>query len=193
MKQWIRNGIWGLALAGSLAGAGTLTMEQQAQQLAKTFGGQLKSVLQGAMHSGGPVQALNVCKANAPQIASTIASTIGMDKGWKVGRTSLKVRNPSNAPDAWETVVLQQWSQQLAAGTPLAELKAATVMEMNGKPTFRYMQAIPTGELCLTCHGSQLASPVQEALAELYPQDQATGFKQGDLRGAFTLQKVAEE
>ncbi|MFT6919058.1 MAG: hypothetical protein ACJA2G_001693 [Cognaticolwellia sp.] len=58
------------------------------------------------------------------------------------------------------------------------------------KSVLRYMKAIPTGGLCLACHGSKLADDVSSKVNELYPNDQATGFKLGDIRGAFTLQKI---
>ena len=51
------------------------------------------------------------------------------------------------------------------------------------------MKAIPTGEVCLKCHGSNVAPDVKAAIGELYPEDQATGFKAGELRGAFSVSK----
>ena len=51
----------------------------------------------------------------------------------------------------------------------------------------RFMAPIMTGPLCLTCHGAQLSPAVKAALAKDYPGDQATGFKAGDLRGAFSI------
>jgi hypothetical protein len=33
---------------------------------------------------------------------------------------------------------------------------------------------------------------VKAKLAELYPKDRATGFKEGDIRGAFTLTKTLQ-
>ena len=59
--------------------------------------------------------------------------------------------------------------------------------EKDGKRVFRYMKAIPTGALCLNCHGTTLAPEVAAKLHELYPADAATGFNAGDLRGAFTI------
>jgi len=47
------------------------------------------------------------------------------------------------------------------------------------------MKVIPTAEVCLKCHGSTLAPGVDKVLSELYPQDKATGYKKGDIRGAF--------
>ena len=55
------------------------------------------------------------------------------------------------------------------------------------------MKAIPTGGLCLQCHGTAIAPPVAEKLAELYPGDKATGFEQGDLRGAFVITRQLDQ
>jgi hypothetical protein len=53
------------------------------------------------------------------------------------------------------------------------------------------MKAIPTSAVCLECHGATLASGAHDVLAELYPEDCATGFSEGDIRGAFvTIRKL---
>ena len=49
------------------------------------------------------------------------------------------------------------------------------------------MKAIPTASLCLACHGEQLDSITRARIEKLYPRDQALGYKQGDIRGAFTI------
>ena len=42
---------------------------------------------------------------------------------------------------------------------------------------------------CLMCHGpkEQVLPDVQAAIGRAYPNDQATGFQEGDLRGWFWL------
>ena len=65
----------------------------------------------------------------------------------------------------------------------------AEVVEMNGQKSFRYMKAIPTGKVCLNCHGAELKPAVSKELDMLYTDDKARGFKAGDIRGAFTLSK----
>ena len=60
-------------------------------------------------------------------------------------------------------------------------------VENDGKKNFRFMKAIPTGEVCLKCHGSEMKPGIKAKLQELYPNDKATGFKLGDIRGAFTI------
>jgi hypothetical protein len=104
-----------------------------------------------------------------------------------IARTSLKLRQPDNAPDEWETRQLQSFERRKAAGENPAGIEVGEYVQSGGKTLFRYMKAIPTGEVCLNCHGSALAPEVTAKLKELYPADAATGFKLGDLRGAFTI------
>jgi len=158
----------------------------EAKGLIKQFATQLKGELQAAMKTGGPVNAISVCKDRAPAIAHSLSE----QSGWQVARTSLKTRNPDNAPDGWERAVLEQFEADKAAGKDPQTLARAETVESDGAKTFRFMKAIPTGEVCLACHGGDNVKPETEAkLAELYPEDTARGFKVGDIRGAFTLSK----
>ena len=52
------------------------------------------------------------------------------------------------------------------------------------------MKAIPTGEVCLACHGKDINPDVASALDAAYPQDQARGYALGDIRGAFSVSKA---
>lgn len=159
---------------------------EQAKGLVKQFATQLQSELKAAMKAGGPVKAIGVCHERAPAIAASLSE----QSGWKVARTSLKTRNPGNAPDDWERAVLEEFEAAKAAGKDPKMLVKAETVTVDGAKTFRFMKAIPTGEVCLACHGGDSVAPATEArLAELYPQDAARGFKVGDIRGAFTLSK----
>ena len=142
---------------------------------------ELKGELKSAMKEGGPVNAIEVCNTVAPAIAKKQSEK----SGWDVGRTSLKVRNPDNAPDAWEREVLNRFEARKADGEPPQKLMHAEVVEQDGQ--VRVMKAIPTGEVCLKCHGSNIDPKVEAKLDELYPNDKARGFSKGDIRGAFTL------
>ena len=144
----------------------------------------LKSALQAAMEQGGPVAAVGVCHDEAAVIAQQICE----EEGVIVGRTSAKFRNPGNSPDGWEQAGLAAFTARIAAGEKPQDLEMyATITEADGNRTFRYLKAIPTAPLCLKCHGSELAPDLVQKLAELYPQDLATGFGVGDMRGAFTV------
>lgn len=178
-------------LLASLAPAALLAAEQaptppwveQSRQLASSLGSQLKAELTAAIAAGGPVAAIDVCHTRAPQIAAQLSE----ESGAQVGRTALRVRNPANAPDDTEREVLEQFSTELSSGKAQGPLEAVFEIDRNGQVERRYMRAIPTDALCLTCHGKSLAPEVAAAIARDYPGDQATGFEQGQLRGAFVV------
>jgi hypothetical protein len=46
-----------------------------------------------------------------------------------------------------------------------------------------YVEPIYVKPVCLACHGGNVDPGVKAKLAELYPEDQATGFREGDFRG----------
>lgn len=155
----------------------------ESRDTSMTFMKSLKGALQTAMKGGGPVNAIAVCQEQAPAIAADLST----ERGASVGRTSLKPRNPANAPDAWERAVLEKFEARKASGEDPATLEHSEVVEQGGKRVFRYMKAIPTAPVCLNCHGEKLDPAVADKIRELYPRDQATGFSIGDIRGAFTI------
>jgi hypothetical protein len=170
-------------------------MKQRAAEskaVVQQFFGKLKGELVSAMKSDGPVKAIEVCNTVAPAIAKAES-----DKhGWVVGRTSLKTRNPSNAPDAWETAVLKRFEERAAAGESPAKMTYFEVVEQDGKKAFRFMKAIGMPPLdkapCLKCHGENIEPAVAAKLDELYPNDMARGYKPGMIRGAFTITQPME-
>lgn len=156
-----------------------------ARALAVELGGKLKGELSAALASGGPIQALAVCKVAAPAIAGDLSANTGST----VGRTALKVRNPANAPDAFETAVLKRFIEDAAKGADPAGLEHAEIVDAGGRRSMRYMKAIPMAAApCATCHGTAVAPDLLQAIRELYPADEAVGFKAGDIRGAFTIE-----
>jgi hypothetical protein len=170
----------------AVAGTDTTLDGQQAHAIVQQFATTLKGELEGAIKSGGPTKAVGVCKEKAPAIAASLAE----QTGWKVGRTSLKLRNAAlNSPDAWEQRVLKQFDERKAAGQPVPGMTYAEVVQGDSGNTYRYMQAIPTAEVCLACHGSNIEPGLAESIDQAYPDDQARGYAVGDIRGAFTLSK----
>lgn len=155
----------------------------QSKAAVKEFMGQLKGELQTAMKAGGPTMAIDVCKDKAPKIASSLSAKYG----WKIARTSLKTRNPGNTPDAWETEVLKKFEERKSNGEAVKPMAYFEEVSTQDGKSFRFMKAIPTGKVCLACHGTNIAPNVAAKLKENYPEDKATGFKLGDIRGAFTI------
>lgn len=174
-----------LPLGAASAEPDTAQLVAESKVIVQQFMGKLKGELQAAMKAGGPVNAIGVCNKVAP----TIASEQSKKSGWEVARTSLKLRNPNNAPDAWEQEILEKFEARKAAGEAVKPMADYAIVEEDGRKVFRFMKAIPTGQVCLKCHGAKLAPAVAAKLDELYPTDRARGFQAGDIRGAFTLKK----
>lgn len=172
-----------LLVVGYSTTAGADTTDEQQQQaaaLADSFVSMLKPQLKQAMTTGGPTHAIAVCADVAPGIADALSA----ESDWSVRRVSLKSRNASRAiPDDWERKVLLDFDRRQAAGDPPADLHVGEVV--NGQ--YRYMQAQVVEPLCLVCHGEALASDVQETLQEYYPDDWATGYTLGEVRGAISV------
>ncbi|PHS25710.1 MAG: hypothetical protein COA83_04655 [Methylophaga sp.] len=161
----------------------------QSKAVIKEFATTLKGALVGAMKSGGPTEAIQVCNQVAPMIAATLSEKYGLE----IARTSLKVRNPDNKANCWEQKVLKQFEDRKQAGEEITTLIVSEKVASGDSQELRIMKAIPTGKVCLSCHGSNIAEPVQASLSELYPGDQATGYQLGDIRGAFTIRKTIEQ
>ncbi len=142
----------------------------------KTLKTSLKTRLVGAMKSGGPVAALSACKADAGTLTAA-AQTAGV----KLGRTSHRLRNPANAPPAWAKELVDEAAKRRRDKVPAR----MTVDRGDGKRG--YLEMIGMGGVCTACHGpaADLDPKVSAALAKHYPDDAATGFNTGDVRGWF--------
>jgi hypothetical protein len=158
---------------------------EEARQATMTFQNALKKELMSAMQSGGPKKAIEVCHSRAPEIAEEISN----QTGWEIGRTSLKTRNENNIPDDLERKVLEQFGQRKEDGEALSNLE----WWQDNKGAIAYMKAIPMKGICASCHGSNVSSSLKQHIKQFYPSDMATGFKVGDVRGAFTMKKYLKE
>ncbi len=141
---------------------------ENSRALTQALGSRLQAQLLQALSEQGPAAAIEVCRDVAPQIAAELSR----QSGAKVGRTSLRWRNPLNAPEDWQAEVLgdefEEFFAQHAGGA-------------------RYMRVIRLGAVCATCHGQNISPQIEASLAEHYPYDLATGYEVGDVRGAFVV------
>ncbi len=135
----------------------------------------LRARLQGAMKEGGPTAAVRVCADEA----QALAHAAGERHGATVGRSSLRLRNPADAPPDWVAAWLGEQGERTAAGVEgFARVEGGHA---------RVVRPIAIEAPCLTCHGppASIVPEVQAVLAERYPADAATGYALGDLRGAL--------
>lgn len=133
----------------------------------------------------GVEQAIDVCRHAAPEIEARIAR----ETGWQVRRVALRTRNPANAADAREAGILRSFEVRSLGGQDASLLRSTALVERDGRQWVHFMQAIPTFDGCLACHGDNVAPSVAAAIRALYPKDDALGYKVGDIRGAFSMMK----
>jgi len=187
-----RAAIFGFALTIGAAAASPAWAQQpgwldEARKVATSVPPKLVAVLIEEIDKGGPESAIAVCKDKAPLLAKAAAD----ESGWSVRRVSLRNRNPRAVPDAWERSALEDFDRRAAAGESPATLEKAELVQENGVGVRRYIRALPAQQLCLQCHGSteQLKPAVVERLRALYPDDKATGYAVGQIRGAMTIRR----
>lgn len=175
-----------IAFAAIAAKVETSTLRQLANIKITTFNHQLRTTLQSNIELGTLKKHLNGCGHIEQNLM--IQNSTG---GWQIARTSLKVRNPSNAPDSWEYAQLTAFQSAYQKGKTIDKLSVERLSTVGpNKVVYKYMKGIEAEAICLNCHGVNLSKEVKQNLAIHYPDDQATGYQVGDLMGAFVLQKV---
>ncbi len=133
----------------------------------------LFAALAEAVAADGAAGAIGVCKDQAPRIATAVSR----DHGLMIGRTSGRTRNPANIAPPWALGALQQH--------PVEPVAFA-----NTDGSLGVLMPIRMMSTCLACHGEPdvMQPDVRAALAKSYPNDTATGYREGDLRGWFWIE-----
>jgi Protein of unknown function (DUF3365) len=156
----------------------------KARELTHAYSEKLRAGILKALKDGGPVGAIGACNTLAPELNTSITES----STFEISRTSMRVRNPDNAPDAWEQAILELFQKSYAAGGDTKALESYDVVTtQEGQRLFRYMRPITMREPCLVCHGPSVAQDVKAEIAKYYTDDKAVGFNLGELRGAFSL------
>ena len=148
-------------------------------QVFKAYQKDVVGSLKAALTGGGTVAAITVCK----EVAAGLKERFRDMPEVTVRRVAQRYRNADHVPDAFETAIFKEWEDGMAEGTPPIAIARAT------EAGLRVMQPIMLGSrLCLRCHGKprDMTSETVETLQRLYPNDNATNFEMGDLRGAFS-------
>lgn len=141
----------------------------------------LQKALKGAIQEGGLEYAIKFCKLEALEITDSISEMESVT----VKRLAKKYRNPLNKMDSLENELFTSYVSQL---NNEQSLHPVIMANSEGYPIF--YEPIYTGALCLNCHG-EIGTHINSALAgtiqKLFPEDQATGLKEGQLRGMWAI------
>jgi hypothetical protein len=155
--------------------------KEEGQKIAMITFANLSGQLQRALAEGGVENAVQYCNL----VAYPLVDSLSEVNEATIRRTSLKARNPKNAPDEAERLALQQYEAKAAAGEELQ-----SYVELIDPSTVAFYAPILAQPLCLNCHG-KIGETLKEedyaVIKQLYPQDEATGYIAGDLRGMWSI------
>ena len=136
----------------------------------------LSTSLMTAMKMGGVKSAAGFCHIEAQPLTDSLSGQYHAE----IKRVALQYRNPRNALSEKDKRIFDDYlsSKKFNAQIDTSEDKIT------------YYKPILLAQPCLKCHGT-LGEEVSEEdyayLKELYPDDRATGFKEGDLRGLWKI------
>ena len=147
----------------------------------------LKAVLKRNIKIGGPIKGVTVCADTASDLTDMFSDAIEL----KVKRVSFKNRNPNNVPDEIEAKVLHKYEALLKKNKLTSGTETFGKYNLNGKEILRYMKPIIIEKKCLVCHGNKKTIPknVSKFLKIKYPNDKATNYSVGELRGVISITK----
>jgi len=134
--------------------------------------------LREGLARGGPRTALTSCHLSA----TAVGWRVGREEGIATGRTSDRLRNPTNAPRPWAAALVTA-----NAGRQTRDVDGFAV-DLGDK--LGVLRPIVMQPMCLGCHGpaDQISPEVREILADRYPKDRATGFTNGEIRGWYWVE-----
>ncbi|RHX78110.1 hypothetical protein DLM77_18815 [Leptospira yasudae] len=140
----------------------------------------LQKNLETSIQKKGIVNSFEVCKAISTQREADIQNEFPL---LKIRMISEKPRNPNQQLETWETDTFDQWRESEKTG-----LKPYTMIFTESRQVKMLQPILIQNATCLKCHGEakDINPQVAKKIKELYPHDQATGYKLGDLRGAFS-------
>ncbi len=178
-----------LFLLSSCGESSNLSEQQVAQytEQGKTIAqGSFKALskqLGEALKAGGVEAAVGYCQAMALPLTDSLSKQYGA----KIKRTSLKLRNPANAPDSMEYKMLKIYLQMSRMRNPVMVPK---ILEKNDKEIQFFAPIMLTKEVCLRCHGIEGKSMDSKDYAIIklkYPNDEAIGYKLNQFRGMWSI------
>jgi hypothetical protein len=148
----------------------------------------LQTNLVTSMEEGGPVQAVEFCASRAMALTDSVSESLG--EGISIKRVSGMHRNPENAPDASELEAIRHFEAALVESGRLPD----DWVQETPSGELRYYRPMTIAPPCLNCHGNpdNMDPEVRRAVETAYPDDLATGYEAGDLRGLVRV-SVSEE
>jgi len=141
----------------------------------------LSEKLTEQMKLGGPAQAIPFCNVEAIPLTHQLSKEFNAT----IKRTSDKLRNQENNPTKRELEIINNYQQLIS------EKKEITpIVEVDSNNKKHYYAPIKLKANCLACHGKVeefVSVKTDSIIKSVYPNDMATGYNEGDLRGIWSI------
>jgi len=152
------------------------------KEITKASFKELSTNLMAQMKLGGPKQAVPFCNTQAMPITDKMAKKYNVT----IKRASDKVRNAENKATERELQIIAGYKASLENSSELSP-----IVEINSDKNKQFYAPIIIKEKCLVCHGKpneQLKVKTDSLIKSFYPHDKAIGYKNGDLRGIWSIE-----
>lgn len=149
--------------------------------IAQSTGKTLKARLKAAVDKGGLQNGINTCNKVAQKMMDSLSTVYNA----KIKRTTLKLRNEKDKPDQDELATLSEYSKMMDENT-----KPKPLVKQLPTGEFRFYAPIMVENVCLNCHGKigeNVKQQNYEVIKKHYPHDEAIDYKNGDLRGVWSV------
>lgn len=162
----------------------TTVISEESKEILQKYAIETKGVLgknlMNAINTQGTEKAIEFCSTKAIVLTDSMGTAFNAT----LKRVSDKPRNPLNMANENETAFINELKQKISKG----EKMTPKFTESDGKITGYF--PIETNAMCLQCHGSKdldINPNVLKKIAQLYPKDLATGYKENQIRGIFVV------
>ena len=158
-------------------------IKEEGVKYIKMLGGALKKEVKAKMKEDPTgTLAMGFCSTKAKEITSDVNEKL--PDYASVRRTALRVRNEANKPDATDEKVMKAYEEAIAA----KKFDPKDIRVVETKDAYRVYKPLVTKKMCLTCHGKNISDDIKAVIKKVYPNDKATGYKEGDLRGVIVAE-----
>lgn len=141
----------------------------------------MSTQLKKALEEGGVPNAVQYCNLAAYPIADSLSKIHNAT----IRRVTDKPRNLNSAMTAHEQEIFNQFKSQWKDNQ-----QVAPIIEQLQNSEVAFYAPIGIQALCTKCHGrlgETLTPGNYAAIQKLYPEDQAIGYAEGDLRGMWSI------
>jgi hypothetical protein len=132
-----------------------------------------------AIQKNGAAAAVRFCNEKAIPLTSEMAKKYKA----KIKRVSDRSRNKNNRATAEEMKYIARFKDDV-----IKKVESKPIVITRAKQVHFYYP-IQTNSMCLQCHGraEQISVEALGQIKKLYPQDQAVGYSENEIRGIWSI------